>query len=70
MNYLLRGHIKLAGNQTASIRTTIEAASKEEAKEKFKAFLLRKAEPVVELCQDQADVKLQDTLGMFKHIFG
>jgi len=43
--------MQLAGKQTGPIRTTIEADSQQEAEVKFKAFLLRKAEPVVSFCQ-------------------
>lgn len=61
MKFQLTGYVQLGGvsNPTATdtIRTTIEAENRQEAEEKFKAFLLKKAQAVIKDCQP---VKLQD----------
>lgn len=66
MRYQLTGYVQLAGQQTATIRTAIEATSQQEAEEKFKAFLLRKAEPVVKSCR----VEQEDDFARIMQIFG
>lgn len=63
--YQLKGHLNVAGASSGIIRTTIEAPSREEAQEKFKKFLLRKAEVVVESCQTEDDVRLGEMFGSF-----
>lgn len=63
--YQLKGHLNVAGASTSAIRTTIEAPSREAAQEKFKSFLLRKAEVVVESCMTEDDAKLSEMFGSF-----
>lgn len=51
--FQVAGHLQLAGISgaavTGTVRTKIEATSQQEAEEKFKAFLLSKAQPVVSM---------------------
>lgn len=49
--YQLIGRLTLANATTNPIRINIEASSKREAKQKFEAYLQRKAEPVVDSCE-------------------
>jgi len=54
--FQVAGHLQLAGIQSAAItgtiRTKIKASSQQEAEEKFKAFLLSKAQPVVSVVRE------------------
>lgn len=68
LKFELIGHVQLAGlsGATSTIRTTIEAPNQQEAEEKFRAFLLRKTQPVVISCRDAT---LDDMEAMFRTIF-
>jgi hypothetical protein len=70
MKYQLTGSVQLAGKTAATVRTTIEASSPQEAEEKFKAFLLRKAEPVVISCQLEPADDFGKIMEMFGKFFG
>ena len=69
MRYQLRGNVQLAGKQTGTIRTVIEANSQQEAEDKFKAFLLRKAEPIVHSCQVEQVDDFAKIMKMFGGLF-
>ncbi len=70
--YQLTGHLQIAGvtdsATTAVVRVTIAAASRAEAEEKFKAFLRKKAVPVVGSCRE-VPATMDDMERLFRDIF-
>lgn len=55
--FIVTGHLQFAGIAstalTGQIRVTVPAKTQQEAEEKFKAFILAKAQPVVNSCKEQ-----------------
>lgn len=69
--YVVVGHLQLAGvtgaSSTGQIRVTIPATSQQEAEEKFKGFVLTKAQPVVNSCREAG--MFDEVQAIFDQIF-